>query len=631
VENLAGSIKGIAIEIGGETQKLTDALKGIVSESRGLQSELKQVDRLLKFNPGNAELLAQKQEILAEALEKSKEKMETLREAERQLEDRFQRGDLTAQEYREQHRALQREILFTENRMEDLQRQQEQCENAMRHVGDSVEELAEDLEDAGDSASSFSDTFKGAFLGGSLAGAIQSIAGSVSSLVSETLEYRKIVGTLETSSKKAGYTAEETAASYKQLYGVLGDEQSAATALANLQALGLEQDQLQQVTEAAIGAWATYGDSIPIDGLAEAINETIQAGQVTGTFADVLNWAGTSEDDFNTALEACQDKASRVNLVMQELANQGLAETADAWRQNNDDIVAMQEAELDLKDATAEFGEIATPIIATVKQGLADMLHGLMDLLRGSAPVAPLLASIASGIAGLKLGSFISNILTTTKNIGSLKGAFTLLSAAFRANPIGVVISLIAALAAGLVTAYQTNEKFRNVVDQAWKTIKTTVVNCVNGILDTLKSLPSIFSQAGKKMMRGILDGMQSVWNSISSWVSEKIRWLTDKLSFWRSGQNEMSKGSTLGGGAGRRYNGSHANGLPYVPFDGYIAQLHQGEAVLTKQEAQVWRGGEEKQAPQIHVTQHIYSPTENPAEAQRIATREFRRLALEV
>ena len=68
-----------------------------------------------------------------------------------------------------------------------------------------------------------------------------------------------------------------------QLYGILADDQSAATTTANLQALGLEQDQLRKITEGTIGAWAKYGDSIPIDGLAEAINETVKTGTVTET------------------------------------------------------------------------------------------------------------------------------------------------------------------------------------------------------------------------------------------------------------------------------------------------------------------------------------------------------------
>ncbi len=207
------------------------------------------------------------------------------------------------------------------------------------------------------------------------------MASAISSLVEETLEFRKITGTLATSSQKAGYTTEETSESFKQLYSIIGDDQQAATALANLQALGLEQTELTKLTDAAIGAWATYGDSIPIDGLAESINETIQAGQVTGTFADVLNWAGTSEDKFNEALEAAPDKAARVNLVMQELAKQGLAETAEAWRQNNKDIVALQAAELSLKQVTAEFGKMVTPIVANIKQGFADILQGALSII----------------------------------------------------------------------------------------------------------------------------------------------------------------------------------------------------------------------------------------------------------
>ena len=59
------------------------------------------------------------------------------------------------------------------------------------------------------------------------------------------------------------------------------------------------QEQLNELVNGPIGGWAKYGDSIPIDGLAEAINETVKAGKVTGTFADILNWAGTSEDGFN--------------------------------------------------------------------------------------------------------------------------------------------------------------------------------------------------------------------------------------------------------------------------------------------------------------------------------------------
>lgn len=152
----------------------------------------------------------------------------------------------------------------------------------------------------------------GAAVGVAVAG-IQSVASAITEVVDASAEYRKVMGTLEVSSKAAGYSADETAQTYKRLYSVLGDTQTAATTTANLQAIGLSQQDLMLITDSAIGAWTRYGDSIPIDGLAEAINETIQAGTVTGTFADVLNWAGTSEDDFNAKLEAANSTSERAN------------------------------------------------------------------------------------------------------------------------------------------------------------------------------------------------------------------------------------------------------------------------------------------------------------------------------
>mgnify|MGYP000677139777 CR=1 FL=1 len=81
------------------------------------------------------------------------------------------------------------------------------------------------------------------------------------------------MASLEASSGLAGYSAEQTEEIYEKLFGVLGDDQTAATTTANLQALGLEQNELTELVNGTIGAWAKYGDSIPIDGLAESINE----------------------------------------------------------------------------------------------------------------------------------------------------------------------------------------------------------------------------------------------------------------------------------------------------------------------------------------------------------------------
>ena len=271
-------------------------------------------------------------------------------------------------------------------------------ERQLNDVGKRADNLGDDLSDAGKGFSDFGGKVKGAFAGGAVLGAVTGIADGISNIVDGSLEYNKIMGTLEVSSQKAGYTADQTAASYTQLYGVIGDEQQSATALANLQALGLEQNQLKQITDAAIGAWATYGDSIPIDGLAEAINETIQAGVVTGNFADVLNWAGTSEDDFNAKLEATNSKAERTQLVLDELARQGLPEAAAGWRENNAELVKMNEANAKLSSAMGELGLVFTPLVATFKTGLATMITGFVDLVEEAGETVDMVRNIGPNI-----------------------------------------------------------------------------------------------------------------------------------------------------------------------------------------------------------------------------------------
>lgn len=376
-------IQGITVEIGGDTQGLSKALSSVNREIRTTQSQLKDVERLLKLDPGNTELLRQKYELLNDSIDSTEEKLDSLREAEKQVQQQFERGEVS----QDQYNGLQREIIATEQALGRLQNEARDTENRINGIDEKpieqVEDAAEDagdaLRDAGDDASHFGDMLKA----GAIVEGVSGLVDSMSQLAEETKEYQKIMGSLEVSSEKAGYSAEETADTYRQLYGVLGDDQTAATTTANLQALGMSQEDLTQLTNAAIGAWATYGDSIPIDGLAESINETIQAGQVTGNFADVLNWAGTSEDDFNAKLENAADSTERANIVMEELARQGLVEAGEAWQKNNESLVEANQATADFQDTMAEMSERILPVLTSVKQGITDLLNSLLEVVDG--------------------------------------------------------------------------------------------------------------------------------------------------------------------------------------------------------------------------------------------------------
>lgn len=134
---MANRIQGITVEIGGDTTRLTTALKGVNSEIRNTQSQLKDVEKLLKLDPHNSELLAQKQRLLTDAIGETKEKLEALKSAQQQVQQQFERGDIT----KDQYDALQREIIETEQNLKDLERQAQETNTSLSGFTQAAEKV----------------------------------------------------------------------------------------------------------------------------------------------------------------------------------------------------------------------------------------------------------------------------------------------------------------------------------------------------------------------------------------------------------------------------------------------------------------------------------------------------------
>ena len=134
---MAGStIKGITIDIGGNVSPLNKALEGVNKTTRNLQIELRQVDKLLKLDPKNTDLLSQRQKLLASSISETKSKLDTLKEAEKQVQKQFERGEVSE----EQYRALQREVIKTEQELSELEKQAKITSDSISGLGDSAKE-----------------------------------------------------------------------------------------------------------------------------------------------------------------------------------------------------------------------------------------------------------------------------------------------------------------------------------------------------------------------------------------------------------------------------------------------------------------------------------------------------------
>lgn len=408
------------------------------------------------------------------------------------------------------------------SQIEKLSTELKQSRSAMQDAADAADKLDRSLDDAGNEAKEASSAFGDVFSADMLSDGIQSVVSGIADLVESTSEYRRIMASLEVSSQKAGYTAEQTAQSYQQFYSVLGDEQSSATALSNLQALGLSQEDLTKMIDGTIGAWATYGDSIPIDSLAESVNETIRVSKATGTFSDVLNWAGTSEDEFNKSLESANSETERANLVLKELSRQGLVSAAEEWRNTNSAIVETNKASSDLNDALARAGDALSPMVAKVKEFAANLVNGFLDIAESSDIAIPAITGVATAIGVLAAASVVSKIGQLVSSLGLL---------ATLANPFVLLGAAAAGVAAAIVTLCNSEGEYVDYSEQFATRIQETT-DQVNAHADAYDNL---LESAGAS-----IETMQTEMGLVEQYVTE-LEKITDANGKVKEGYEERA------------------------------------------------------------------------------------------
>ena len=202
------------------------------------------------------------------------------------------------------------------------------------------------------------------------------ISGAIASMVAleaNTREYRASMAKLETAFVSVGSSADVAKNTYNELYRVLGDNDT-ATEAANLMAkLTTNEKDLAEWTDICKGVYATFPDSIPIEALVEASNETAKVGTITGNLADALNWAGVNEEAFQAKLDACNTEAEREALIRTTLTDL-YGEAADLYEKNAKDVLAQNEAQIKLSESLATVGEVLQPVITKFTFFVAEAL-----------------------------------------------------------------------------------------------------------------------------------------------------------------------------------------------------------------------------------------------------------------
>ena len=558
------TIKGLTVEIGGDTTKLGKALENVEKKSRDLSSELGQINKLLKLDPGNADLLAQKQKVLAEAVSNTAKKLETLKEAEKQVQKQFERGEVTE----EQVRDLQREIIATTKKLEGYEKAVTETNKEVEQLGkkskkakdgtddvkkgadkasDSLDDMAKSADKAGDASDGLGSKLGGLAKGGlkATAAGVTAMLGAMVASAEASRDYRKEMGKLDTAFTTAGHSSEAATKTYKELQGILGETDQAVEAANHLAKLTKNEKDLSTWTNIATGVYATFGASLPIENLTEAANETAKVGTLTGGLADALNWAGVNEEQFQAKLDACSSEQERQTLIMNTL-NGLYSDAADKYRETNAEIIRANEANEAWAASTAEVGGAVEPLLTDIKllgasivsdlvPGVKEVAGAFRGMLNGDEGAA---ANLGEGLSGLisQLLNKVTELVPAVAQVG-LSLITTLTTTILHSLPdiartlIDVIVQAVGQLAAylpALLPAIQT--AVVSLVSQLVNSVPAIISALVAVVDGIMMSLPTLLQTLFEQLPIILMNLLTTALPAFLTLFSEKLPALLTSL-----------------------------------------------------------------------------------------------------
>lgn len=414
-----------------------------------------------------------------------------------------------------------------------------------------------------------------------------------------TEEYRIAQGKLNTAYEAAGYSAETAATAYNEFYQILGDTDTATGASQLLSKLVQNEQDVTKWTRVAAGVSGTFGDSLPIEGLIEATNETAKVGKVTGVLADALNWVGISEDKMNERLERTSSEAERNRILLETLTG-SYDDAADAFYRNNEQLVQARKNQAALSAMTAKLGNAsaiaknslmrlfgvqedgsiragsalawlndrAESVLAKFQEwsqdGTMDALAQKLDQglarageMAGNAfqwvldhgdTIKRWVVGLGTALALVKVAQFASGVMNAVKTV---KLFASTVGAIVAANP--VVLAIVAAIAA--ISLLVANwDKVKAKAGELWDGIKTVFGGIKDSIVGAFNSakeaVGSFFSWIGDKL--SALDGaiesvpvIGSIYRGIKgagSWVIDKVTGHATGTSYFPGGWTRVNE-----------------------------------------------------------------------------------------
>lgn len=489
---------GPKIGIDGE-KEFRKNLNSISQQLKTLGTEMKAVTSAFDANDKSQENLANQSHVLTEQLSLQEKRIAEIQKALDHARSNYAENSNQVQRWQQAMNNAVAELNKTRSQLSKVQSEMDGTEDSTKDLTDALDDVGNASEKASGGLSSMT-----VAMGNLISSGIQAAASAVADLVSSlwnldesTEEYRRAQGRLNTAFEAAGYGADTAQQAYQAFYGILGDTDTATEASQLLAQLAESEEDVATWTEIAAGVSGTFGDSLPIEGLIEAANETAKVGEVTGTLADALNWVGINEEEFNAQLAACSSESERNRLIMNTLAGQ-YDEASEAFYRNNEALVASRNAQAQMDAVTAQLGNT----IANVKNQL-------------TANLLPALSGLADAFNGVLTGA---------------PGATEAFSQAIQ----GLIAAVVDMLPQFLDTGLQIISSVVNGIVQALPELAQAGVEIIGQIVSTVtENLPQVLHmglQLLDQLTSGIESGLPDMVSRIPQIITEFLDYLTGEL-----------------------------------------------------------------------------------------------------
>lgn len=544
--------------------------------TEGLSAKVKQLDSVLTAQKSKlAGLQAEYEKVAAEQGENS----EAARKLKVQMNNQQAVVNRTQREFDNYSDILSQ----AENGTIDLERATIGANGQIRDLGDSAEDAGEKVNEG------FGSNATKVVVGGiaAITAAAVSAVGSFLSLAESTKEYRNEQAKLNAAFAQAGQTNETAKSTYDKLFRVIGETDQTVEAAQQIALLADSEKEAAKWAELATGVVGTFGDALQPETFYESANETLKLGEATGAYVQMLEGTGVNVEDFNANLAACTTESEKQAYIL-SVAEKAMGAAGTAYEEGAADIIAANEATARMNDATAELGAVAEPIMTAVKNGFADILVAVMDLIKNADfeqiktniengfstfinDILPKLVDglkwvmdnadiIAAGIAGIGAAMLTMNVANMIMGVVKAFKAFKaaqegatiaqwLLNIAMNANPIGLIVAAIAGLVAAFVILWNKSEGFREFWIGLWEGLKKAgetagkaIKKLFGGIGEWLEDIETKFVSAGTDIVKGIWEGITGG----ASWLKKKITGFAGNVAGWFKDTFQINSPSKL-------------------------------------------------------------------------------------